>query len=358
MNSQKQYLSSNVMQNVMKEVKLLMNNPLEDIRVRIKNDNIRNIEAIIMGPTDTPYSGGEFVIYLHFSNDFPQIPPKGYFLTKIFHPNVAFDSGEICLNTLKRDWKPDYGLTKILVAIRSLLIVPNADSALNEEAAKLLLNSYDDYARRAKLFTQIHAKSIGLLNHYDNKNEDNNCDQDDDDNVEDDDDSDNDDNDNENNNDNNVSNTTKNNKCINDDHNESKNMENCSNKNNNNSNQMDFESKNVKNSINKNNNDCGQVVFKINKMNHMNFNNNNNYHNTNCENDVDNNYNERNHNNNENDNKGEENKEFNNIQKNQNQHLYHQKHIKNNGNNMLTKSDKKNKQNKMQSKLSKSLLRL
>jgi len=27
-------------------------------------------------------------------------------MTKIFHPNVAVGTGEICVNTLKRDWNP------------------------------------------------------------------------------------------------------------------------------------------------------------------------------------------------------------------------------------------------------------
>ena len=29
----------------------------------------------------------------------------GYFLTKIFHPNIS-EKGEICVNTLKKDWNP------------------------------------------------------------------------------------------------------------------------------------------------------------------------------------------------------------------------------------------------------------
>lgn len=29
----------------------------------------------------------------------------GYFMTKIFHPNVS-EKGEICVNTLKKDWNP------------------------------------------------------------------------------------------------------------------------------------------------------------------------------------------------------------------------------------------------------------
>ena len=43
--------------------------------------------------------------------------------------------------------------------VKCLLIVPNAESALNEEAGKLLLEDYDEYFSRAKLYTEIHARS-------------------------------------------------------------------------------------------------------------------------------------------------------------------------------------------------------
>ena len=74
-------------------------------------------------------------------------PSPGFFLTKIFHPNVS-SRGEICVNTLKKDWKSDLGLKHILLTIKCLLIVPNPESALNEEAGKLLLERYDDYCAR------------------------------------------------------------------------------------------------------------------------------------------------------------------------------------------------------------------
>lgn len=47
--------------------------------------------------------------------------------------------------------------------IKCLLIVPNAESALNEEAGKLLLEHYDDYSQRAKMMTEIHAQVFFLL---------------------------------------------------------------------------------------------------------------------------------------------------------------------------------------------------
>ena len=55
---------------------------------------------------DTPFAGGIFKCKLVIDGEFPQKPPKGYFLNKIFHPNVAQPSGEICVNELKRDWNP------------------------------------------------------------------------------------------------------------------------------------------------------------------------------------------------------------------------------------------------------------
>jgi ubiquitin-conjugating enzyme E2 S len=107
----------------------------------------------------TPYEGGYFRVKLILCKGFPSQPPKGFFLTKIFHPNVA-TSGEICVNTLKKDWKPDLGIKHILLTVKCLLIVPNAESALNEEAGKLLLENYDEYFSRAKLYTEVHAKLL------------------------------------------------------------------------------------------------------------------------------------------------------------------------------------------------------
>lgn len=139
----------------------LSDEPPEGIKVQLNEADVTDVQALIEGPAGTPYSGGAFRVKLLFPQDFPQGPPKAFFLTKIFHPNVA-SNGEICVNTLKRDWKPDLGLKHILLTIKCLLICPNAESALNEEAGKMLLERYDDYSERAKLITSIHAQAAKL----------------------------------------------------------------------------------------------------------------------------------------------------------------------------------------------------
>ncbi|KAF8949974.1 ubiquitin-conjugating enzyme/RWD-like protein, partial [Flammula alnicola] len=93
----------------------------------------------------TPYAGGYFRVKFKFTEEFPAAPPKCWFATKIFHPNVGAN-GEICVNTLKKDWKSTYGIEHILVT-----------SALDEEAGKLLLEEYSSYCDRAKLITSVHA---------------------------------------------------------------------------------------------------------------------------------------------------------------------------------------------------------
>ena len=85
----------------------------------------------------------------------------GFFVTKIFHPNIRQPSGEICVNTLKKDWQPSHSLRHVLMVVRCLLIEPFPESALNEEAAKLLLEDYDEYFRRAKMLTSIYASTLG-----------------------------------------------------------------------------------------------------------------------------------------------------------------------------------------------------
>jgi len=142
---------------LMKEIRNICLMPPEGIRVFFDEEDMTNIQADLDGPVDTPFEGGQFRIKLVLGQDFPHAPPKGFFVTKIFHPNVS-KHGEICVNTLKRDWKPKHGIKHVLMIIRCLLIVPNPESALNEEAGRLLLDDYEDFAQRARMMTKLYAK--------------------------------------------------------------------------------------------------------------------------------------------------------------------------------------------------------
>ncbi|XP_046912706.2 ubiquitin-conjugating enzyme E2 S [Dermatophagoides farinae] len=160
-------LAPNVLRKISKELAELIKTPPEGIKVIPNEEDVSDIQAIVEGPAGTPYQNGAFRVKLLLGKSFPSAPPKGYFQTKIFHPNVS-RNGEICVNTLKKDWNENMGIKHILLVIKCLLIVPNPESALNEDAAKLLLEDYDEYYRRAKMITEIHAKR--LINCLDDRN--------------------------------------------------------------------------------------------------------------------------------------------------------------------------------------------
>lgn len=116
------------------------------------------LQAEIEGPTGTPYEGKFFQLKLILSHDFPASPPRGFFMTKIYHPNVDMSTGAICVNTLKKDWTPETTFSHVLSVIRCLMIVPFPESSLNDEAGKLFMESYDEYAKRARLMAGVHGR--------------------------------------------------------------------------------------------------------------------------------------------------------------------------------------------------------
>ncbi|GAD98341.1 ubiquitin conjugating enzyme E2, putative [Paecilomyces variotii No. 5] len=121
------------------------------------SDDLTQLTILLAGPQGTPYSQGLWRLHLKVPEDYPKSPPKASFKTRIWHPNVDEVTGSVCVDTLKRDWKPTLTLRDVLITISCLLIYPNPDSALNSAAGALLQEDYETFARQARLMTSIHA---------------------------------------------------------------------------------------------------------------------------------------------------------------------------------------------------------
>lgn len=87
-----------------------------------------------------PYTGLSWHVSIHLPEDYPFKSPSVGFLNRVFHPNIDYASGTVCLNALNTDWTPLYNVTTIIEQLLpQLLAYPNPDDPLNEEAATLLL---------------------------------------------------------------------------------------------------------------------------------------------------------------------------------------------------------------------------
>jgi ubiquitin-conjugating enzyme E2 S len=151
------HISPHILKILYKQQIELTKNPPDCVIYHLNENDPLDIQADIIGPKSTPYENGIFRVKLVIPNNFPINAPKGYFLTKIFHPNIS-EKGEICVNTLKRDWNPNqWNLYNVFEVIKCLLIIPFPQSALNEEAGKIFMENYDEYAKLAKFYTNIYA---------------------------------------------------------------------------------------------------------------------------------------------------------------------------------------------------------
>ena len=83
--------------------------------------------AAVVFPTTNPVG----------SYKYPLTPPIIYFKTKIFHPNIHLEKGEVCLDILKNNWKAVFNLNIVLDSLKDLLANPNPDSPLNCDAGNL-----------------------------------------------------------------------------------------------------------------------------------------------------------------------------------------------------------------------------
>lgn len=105
--------------------------------------------AVIIGPSETPFEDGTFRLILQFDEQYPNKPPVVKFILEMFHPNV-YASGELCLDILQNRWSPTYDVSSILTSIQSLLNDPNISSPANVEAANLYKDHRSQYVKRVK----------------------------------------------------------------------------------------------------------------------------------------------------------------------------------------------------------------
>jgi ubiquitin-conjugating enzyme E2 D/E len=124
-----------------------------------RGENIYLWDALIIGPTDSPYAGGMFKLEIHFSADYPFKPPKLIFNSKVYHPNISA-SGAICLDILKDKWSPALTIAKVLLSISSLLTDPNPNDPLVPEIANQYIKDRDLFNRTAREWTLLYASGL------------------------------------------------------------------------------------------------------------------------------------------------------------------------------------------------------
>lgn len=150
-------------QRIKRELAKLNLKPPPGISISQKGDSLCELEAVILGPENTPYENGTFHLDIIIPDNYPFSPPSIKFTTKVYHPNID-DTGRICMDLIKMPprggWKPTISIEGLLIAVRMLLQNPNPDDPLMIEVAEEYRHCRKVFEEKAKNFTIQYAQKL------------------------------------------------------------------------------------------------------------------------------------------------------------------------------------------------------
>ena len=141
----------------------------------LKNLKKKPIEGIIAGPIDendltkwkgrvegakgTPFEGGYFHFKIDIPENYPFEPPEVKMITKVYHPNINYESGNICVNILKKDnWTSTNSIQSVLLSLQGLLTNPNTKDPLMGEINNIYLEDIDKYNETVREWVKLYAQ--------------------------------------------------------------------------------------------------------------------------------------------------------------------------------------------------------
>ena len=125
-----------------------------------KKTNIFNWNVLLKGPNNSCYEKGLFKLTMQFPKNYPDEPPNIKFETKIYHPNISFDDGAICISSKSTEWEQHRNLVTVIYSIFDLLKEPNTNHGLNNEALLLYKNNKKEFEKKAKELTEKNALKL------------------------------------------------------------------------------------------------------------------------------------------------------------------------------------------------------
>ena len=156
----------------------LCNNPMTGMGLTlslVNESDYRKWRITLIGPNDTSYKNGLFIIEIAFPEKYPESAPEAYFITPIYHINInpkimKYEGGEelghICIAFLNW-WKPENKMRDVILSIFALFYMQNPDSPYGLDRAEECHENRPLYEEKIKYFTKKYANAMSYLKGFD-----------------------------------------------------------------------------------------------------------------------------------------------------------------------------------------------
>ena len=146
-------ISKNTISRLLQDVKGIIKTPLSDNGIYYKHDeeDILKGYALIIGPEDTPYFGGNYLFEINYPTNYPYSPPKVTYCTNgdniRFNPNL-YVNGKVCISLLNtwrgEQWTSCQTISTVLLNLCTLLC---NDPLLNEPGISKTHQDFKNYTK-------------------------------------------------------------------------------------------------------------------------------------------------------------------------------------------------------------------
>ncbi|KEQ80832.1 UBC-like protein [Aureobasidium pullulans EXF-150] len=146
---------------VLREIKELQTGSDLSLAVAHREDDVRTVRCLIVGPSDTPYEFGFFEFKAKFGDAYPVQPPSVRCLTTNggrcrFNPNI-YATGKVCLSILGtwrgeegEQWSTAQGIESVLISIQSLMSSNPYENEPGFEHIKVTAKEAEAYAQKVR----------------------------------------------------------------------------------------------------------------------------------------------------------------------------------------------------------------
>ena len=158
----------------------LCDNPMPNMGLTlslVNESDYRKWRITLIGPNDTPYKNGLFIIEIVFPEEYPEKHPECYFITPIYHVSVCRKSkkindegGEKLGHTYLmnfRLWKPENKMRGVIYSIFNLFSTDLPDSPYRLDLKRECLENKPLYEEKIKYFTKKYANAMINLKEFD-----------------------------------------------------------------------------------------------------------------------------------------------------------------------------------------------